>query len=156
MESRDVVLKVEGLLQPIAAAQGAVVEEVAFNVNPNPPALTITVDLLEGTDPLSSDQVASLACAFSKALDDNDPIDGQYNLEVSTPGVEAPMTNERQYRRKVGRMVRIHLSEDVVLEGTLENVTDNGIELNVEGSATPVAFDRIRSARAVAVLPKEG
>lgn len=156
MDSAQIISKVKETLGPLAADQGALVEDVVFNTGATPPVLAVTVDRTDGIESLSSEQVANLARLFSKALDDNDPITVQYNLEVSTPGAESALTTERQYRKNVGRTVRLRLRDGDRIEGKLASVTDDGVVMDVDGKENAYSFDKIRSARAVAQLPQEG
>ena len=156
METAEIVSKVKEIVDPLAADQGALVENVTYNPGSNPPALAIIVDRTDGIESLSSDQVANLARLFSKALDAADPIADQYNLEVSTPGAESALTTDRQYRRNVGRTIRVRLRDGDKLEGALANVTDDGVVLDVDGKKNSYPFDKIRSARVIAQVPTEG
>lgn len=55
--------------------------------------------------------------------------DGDYSLEVSSPGVGEPLRLHRQYIKNVGRRLRVQLHDETELTGELKAVTDNSITL---------------------------
>ena len=58
--------------------------------------------------------------------------DGEFALEVSSPGVDEPLILERQYTKNVGRMVEVTDNEGKIMEGKLLHATAEGIEIEVE------------------------
>ena len=58
--------------------------------------------------------------------------DGDFALEVSSPGVDEPLILERQYTKNVGRMVEVTDNEGKIMEGKLLHATAEGIEIEVE------------------------
>ena len=58
--------------------------------------------------------------------------DGEFALEVSSPGVDEPLILERQYTKNVGRMVEATDNEGKIMEGKLLHATAEGIEIEVE------------------------
>ena len=95
-----------------------------------------------------SDQVAGV-------LDVNDPIKGSYNLEVSSPGFDRPLFTLDHFRRFTGHMVRLNLHDKIAgrrkITGAITAVSENGIEINMDGVAYQVAAENIDKARLVPV-----
>jgi len=58
--------------------------------------------------------------------------DGEFSLEVSSPGVEEPLKSTRQYRKNIGRTVEVIQVEGPVLTGKLTDATEDAITLEVE------------------------
>jgi ribosome maturation factor RimP len=58
--------------------------------------------------------------------------DGDFSLEVSSPGVDEPLTQERQYRKNIGRTVLVTPVEGVDVLGVLKDVTEENIVLEVK------------------------
>ncbi len=87
MDSTDISANVKELLAPIASDRAAVVEAVVFKPKMTPPVLEITVARSDSAESLDIEQVADLARSFSKKLDEVDPIEVEYTLEVTTPGI---------------------------------------------------------------------
>lgn len=59
--------------------------------------------------------------------------DGDFSLEVSSPGVDEPLVNMRQYKKNVGRKVAVTGSDDKETTGMLKEVTDEHLVLEVKG-----------------------
>lgn len=55
--------------------------------------------------------------------------DGDFSLEVSSPGIGEPLKLQRQYKKNTGRFVEVTKTDDTKLEGKLESVTENAITL---------------------------
>lgn len=68
--------------------------------------LRVTVDSPAG---ISLDDCAKISRQVSAVLDVEDPISGHYNLEISSPGLGRPLNTIRNYRRFMGRKVKIRL-----------------------------------------------
>lgn len=156
MDAGQVTNNIKALLAPLAADQDALVEDVTYDPETNPPVLAITVVRKDAVESLKADQVANLARLFSKALDDADPIEDGYTLEVSTPGAEGAIITEEQWRRAVGRLVRITRSNNHKVQGRLLKIERDSIILHVDNGDEEIPFSKIRSARGVVELPKEG
>ncbi len=156
MGNEKVESQVEELLAPLAAAQNAVVEGVSLTGEGNNQVLTVTVDMERVGADLSSDQVAQLAREFSLALDKKDPIDGAYTLEVTSPGADRQLTNLRQYRRSVGKQVKVVLRNDDKVDGTISEVDLDGFKVETAHGERTVAFDDVKKAHLVVETPQEG
>ena len=92
--------------------------------------------------PLTLDEVADATRAVSAALDESDAMGPQpYVLEVTSPGVERPLTEPRHFRRNVGRLVKVTGTDDAVLTGRLVAAGPDGITLSVDGAKGAPATD---------------
>ena len=147
------VAKVMGLAH--SEGTGAMVEDVTYDTKIKPPVLAITVVRKDAVESLKADQVSNLARLFSKALDDADPIPSAYTLEVSTPGAEGAIITEEQWRRAVGKRVRITRSNNHKVEGQLLKIEGDSVIIHLDNGDEEIPFSRIRSARGVVELPKE-
>ena len=97
---------------------------------------------------LGLDTVAAVSTAVSKALDDSDVMGGApYVLEVTSPGVDRPLTEPRHWRRNLTRLVTVSTAEATTLEGRLTEVDDEGIGVDVDGAVTRLPWDRVSSGR---------
>jgi ribosome maturation factor RimP len=90
------------------------------------------------------DAVADLARDISAALDDAEAaegefIAGEYQLEVSSPGVDRPLTQPRHWRRNVGRLVRVPVAGATVV-GRVTAADDVGVTFDIDGRARTVAL----------------
>jgi ribosome maturation factor RimP len=58
--------------------------------------------------------------------------DGNFSLEVSSPGLDEPLKIFRQYKKNIGRYVEVHLNDTAVKEGKLVDATQDGIIVETE------------------------
>ncbi|WP_329221546.1 ribosome maturation factor RimP [Streptomyces sp. NBC_01485] len=140
------------LLEPLVASQGLDLEEITVDSVGRKRVLSVVVDSDTGAD---LDQIADVSRALSAKLDETDAMgEGEYTLEVGTPGAERALTEHRHYVRAVDRLVRFQLTEgrDELVARILE-VDDEGLGLEVPGvkgrkaTARRLAFGDIDKAR---------
>jgi ribosome maturation factor RimP len=104
--------------------------------------------ILDGDSGVSIDHCADISREISKALDDSMILSDSYVLEVTTPGLDQPLKLERQYKKNIGRKMRIKLSDKVV-EGMLVGVGESGITIEqgdgkkIEKSVVELKFSEI-------------
>lgn len=104
------------LLDGEFARAGYEIEDVVIDAGVRPPRITVIAD---GDDPLDLDAVAALSQAAAQVLDTLDAVTGRYVLEVSSPGVERPLTTEKHYRRARGRKAELTLADGSQVTGRL-------------------------------------
>ncbi len=90
------------LVQPIAEGFGLEVLEVLYEKKFDGMNLTIVIDKDGG---VSIDDCEKLHRAIDAPLDELDPIDCQYILNVSSPGIDRPLKTERDFKRNLGRNI---------------------------------------------------
>lgn len=123
--------RLRGLLEPLVAAAGLDLEEVRVTTAGKRRQLLVVVDSDEG---VQLDAVAELSRGISQTLDDADAMGGAaYVLEVTSPGVDRPLTEPRHFRRNTGRLVRARLTEGGELTARVIAVDDDGLDLEVPG-----------------------
>ncbi|MEV0287530.1 MULTISPECIES: ribosome maturation factor RimP [unclassified Kribbella] len=97
---------------------------------------------------ISMDDVAEVSRAISKALDADDIMgDGAYYLEVSSPGVDRPLTLPRHWRRNVSRLVAVTLTSGGKVTGRIKSASEEAAELDVDGTARTVAYADVAKAK---------
>lgn len=85
--------------------------------------------LVDGDDGIGIQECAEISRYVGFQLEEENVIANAYRLEVSSPGIDAPLTSVRQYKKNVGRNVQILLSEGTTKEGPLLAVTDEDITI---------------------------
>ena len=119
------------LLDDDFARAGYEIEDVVIDAAARPPRITVVA---VGDHPLDLDSIAELSRAASEALDRIDA--PPYVLEVTSPGVDRPLTTEKHYRRARGRKVELTLSDGSQLTGRLGEMRDGTVRLVVREGAT--------------------
>lgn len=137
-------------LATAAESAGLLLEDVSTSQAGRRTVVRVTVDLPDGPGGVSSDQLADVTRAVSDALDTLDPFTGTYTLEVSTPGIDRPLTVPRHFRRAVGRKVELTTSE-----GTRTGRVTAADETTVTLDDVEVALDDISAARMVVDFGKD-
>ena len=98
--------------------------------------------------------------ALSALLDVEDPIEGAYDLEVSSPGLERPVQRWDDFRRLVGFRARIQLDKEFPgrrrYTGDLQGAADEQISIEVDGQLFEVPFDRIERANLILQIEETG
>ncbi|MCX4844824.1 ribosome maturation factor RimP [Streptomyces sp. NBC_00893] len=143
--------RLRGLLEPLVSAEQLDLEEIEVSRVGRRRVLRIVVDSEEGVE---LDACADLSRAISEKLDETDAMgDGEYNLEVTSPGADRPLTEHRHYVRATGRLAKLHLREGGELVARILAVDEEGLDLEVPGvkgrrpTSSRVAFDEIAKAR---------
>ena len=102
---------------------------------------------------LGLDDLATISRELGFLLDVEDVVDGSYKLEVSTPGIKTPITMPQQYRKNVGRTLRVryqlgtHDSEQIEVVDLLD-ADDGGIDVeHGNGDTERIPYDAINQAR---------
>ena len=108
----------------------------------------------EGRGP-SLDEIADATRAVSAALDESDATgNAPYTLEVSSRGVSRPLTEPKHFRRNVGRLVALTLTDGSVI-GRISVADGDGIDLDVDGAVRRVDLASISKAVVQAELRKD-
>ena len=135
------------LLAPVVAASGLELDSVTRMRSDAMPLLRVVVEAPIGADGIDSDTLADVSRAVSKALDAADPIDGEYLLEVSTPGAERELTKVGHWMRQIGRLVRIKLRAGGYVSGRVIDAGETSATIDVDGEATTIVYQDMRKAR---------
>jgi ribosome maturation factor RimP len=143
--------RLTGWIEPVVGAAGYDLEDLVVTPAGRRSVVRVVVDRDEG---VTLDDIAEVSRAVSAVLDDNDGELGRapYVLEVTSPGVDRPLTEPRHWRRNVGRLVVVPVGP----AGAAEQVTarivavdDAGVTLAVQPAAKPGAKRRAPVARQV-------
>jgi ribosome maturation factor RimP len=110
------------------ARAGYEIEEVVIDSAARPPRITVIAD---GDTALDLDAVAALSRSASALLDGMDTLRDRYVLEVSSPGVERPLTSEKHFRRARGRKVELMLADGSRLVGRVGKTRGDAVSLVV-------------------------
>lgn len=139
--------RVYELIKDAVAAEGVELWDVRFLKEGASWYLRVFIDKPEG---ISIDDCTNVSHAIDPIIDEADPIDVSYYLEVCSPGIERELTRRRHYEESVGKSVRLKLYKACdgkkELTGTLENVGEESITLNAGTDALTVEFKNISKA----------
>jgi ribosome maturation factor RimP len=148
------------LLEPVVAASGYDLEDVTVSAAGRRSLVRVTVDADGGID---LDAVALVSRLVSDALDadaedSGSPraLGGAYVLEVSSPGVDRPLTEPRHWRRAAGRLVAVEAGGRSLV-GRVAEVDDAGVTFDLEAGGTrAVAWDDLGRGRVQVEFNRSG
>ena len=99
-------------------------------------------------DGINLDKCSEVTKILSPILDLEPPINGEYTLEVSSPGIERPLRKNEHYTGSIGEMLKVKLINTDKIIGKLESFEDGKITLiEDDGEVTTIALDDIEKAR---------
>ncbi|EFG73816.1 hypothetical protein HMPREF0591_6280 [Mycobacterium parascrofulaceum ATCC BAA-614] len=110
------------------ARAGYEIEDVVIDARARPPRIMVIAD---GDKALDLDTIATLSRSASALLDGLDDVGDRYVLEVSSPGVDRPLTSEKHFRRARGRKVDVVLSDGSRLTGRVGETRGDTVALVV-------------------------
>lgn len=129
------------LLDGEFARAGYEIENVYIDVAARPARITVVADSDHGLD---LDTAAALSRSASELLDRVDSSSTPYVLEVTSPGVDRPLTTEKHFRRARGRKVELTMSDGAQLTGRLGETGGGAVRLVVrEGRNAGLAIREI-------------
>lgn len=136
------------MILPIVESAGYDLEDLSVARAGRRHLLRVTVD---GDSGVSLDTVADLSRAISAALDGAESAGGEfttteYVLEVSSPGVDRPLTAPRHFRRNIGRLIQVRAGERQVT-GRIEAAGERTVTLDVAGRAHEYGYADLGPAR---------
>ena len=137
------------LASPVVMATGHDLEDIAITPAGKRSVVRVVVDKDGG---VTLDEVAEVSRVLATALDAADVAEPgllgeSYVLEVSSPGVDRPLTQPRHWRRAAGRLVEVHLRHGKPVTGRVTSADDAGVTLDVVGLECVLAFpDVLRGA----------
>ncbi len=123
------------VIGPVVAAAGMDLESVRVTAAGRRRLLRVVVDSDRG---VSLDDAATVSRELSAALDKVAVMgDFPYTLEVSSPGVDRPLTDRRHWRRAVGRLVKVTVTDSGgsgIVSGRIVSADADGVTLDVDGA----------------------
>jgi ribosome maturation factor RimP len=130
------VSAVRAVVEPAVLGAGYEVDTLTVKPVGRRQLVKVTID---GDGGLGLDAIADVSRAISQALDAAEEtgkqlIGGEYQLEVSSPGVDRPLTTPAHWRRNIGRLVKVKAGERVQT-GRVTAADEEGITLEVAGTA---------------------
>jgi len=129
--SPEIEGRIADVIGPVIAAAGMDLESVRVSAAGRRRLLRVVVDSDRG---VSLDDAAAISRKLSAALDAT-PVMGDfpYTLEVSSPGVDRPLTDPRHWRRAVGRLVQVTAADAGPISGRVLAADSDGVTLEVAG-----------------------
>ncbi len=143
-----VVEAIEEDIQLMADDYGFEIVDITFGGPKRNPILTVILDKPDG---VTADDCAKMGKRFGILMDVRDPIETSYQLAVSSPGVERPLTKPEHFERFAGKQAAIRFIDETdkpkTLTGTLGGLREGDVVLEVDGKELLIEDEQIESAR---------
>ena len=146
--------RIVGLLEPAVAAMGMDLEGIRITSAGRRRLLRIVVDADGG---VSLDDIALVSRELSATLDRAAAMgEASYTLEVSSPGVDRPLTEPKHWRRAVGRMVTAPLGPQpgpaadapaATVTGRVTGADSSGVRIDVDGASREFGYSELGPGR---------
>lgn len=144
MKKSNVCSEVLKLAEPIADQNGCEIYDIEFKKEGSDYYLRIFIDLKDREKKVSLDECEAVSRALSEVLDDKDPIEQAYMLEVSSPGLDRQLKTEQHFKRFEGSKVDVGLYKAVngtkCLTGTLSSFEDATLTLMLDSEEFKIAL----------------
>jgi ribosome maturation factor RimP len=139
--------RLTALVQPVVEGLGYELWDLEYAPRRGNGFLRLYIDATAG---IGLDDCERVSRAVSEVLDVEDPVPGQYTLEVSSPGVERSLRTAGQFARYVGQTVFVELIEPLHgrrrYKGLLQAAGDTIVEVEVDGQRHALPIAGIRKA----------
>jgi ribosome maturation factor RimP len=144
----ELLRRIEDIVAPTIVGMGYELVRVAMSRGGT---LQIMIEPTDGRA-MDVEDCATLSRALSAVLDVEDPIPGAYTLEVSSPGIDRPLTRPKDYARWSGHLARIELAQPIDgqrrFKGTLLGLEQDAIKLRLDdGREARLPLARVTRAK---------
>ena len=138
------------LLEPGVSAMGFELVDVEVAGSRHSPTLRVYIDSPAG---VNVDDCARVSRQLSALLDVEDPLPGQYTLEVSSPGLDRPLVKPEDFKRFVGETIKVKMHEPLQgrknFSGRLVDVAADHVVVEVDKEHLDLLFEGMERARLV-------
>jgi ribosome maturation factor RimP len=138
------------VIEPEVEALGYRLVRVAMIGGTSDPTLQVMAESPE-TRQLKLEDCERISRRISELLDEKDPIDRSYRLEVSSPGIDRPLTRRSDYSDWAGHEARLKLDEALAgakqLSGTIKGINQDTVLLATPKGDREIPFESIASAK---------
>lgn len=140
----------EDMLEPVVDGMGYELVRV-LTIGAKNPTLQVMIDRKDGKE-VTVDDCAAVSRRLSDVLDEKDPIESQYSLEVSSPGIDRPLTKPEHFARFSGYEAKIETSTVIEgrkrFKGRISGIDDkNNIAFEMDGTEYVIPFDEVAKAK---------
>ena len=141
------------LLEPTVTRLGYELVDLEVRLGGSGGMVRLFIDKPEG---IGLEDCEKVSRAVSALLDVEDPVPGNYNLEVSSPGLDRKLTKVEHFQRFAGETVKVQMRFPIEgrrrFRGTLVSSDDENIVVEVDGESFSLPLKTIDTARLVPVI----
>lgn len=143
-------VNVQAVIAPVVSSLGYELVGVEYLMQGRGALLRVYIDSENG---ITLDDCTRVSHQVSGVLDVEDIIRGQYQLEVSSPGLDRPLFTEEHFVRFSGHKAKLKLTTPLhgqrKFRGILSGVEDSDLQLDVDGEVLSIPFNNIEKANLI-------
>jgi len=147
MQTTELITRLTAALEPEAAVHGYELVAIEQAGGRGTPVLRVLLDREEG---VNLDAIAEASHWVSEILDAEEPFGRPYTLEVSSPGIDRPLTKRKDFTRFIGKTINLKVQGDGIRKswtGVLVGIEGDGVLLDVDEGRVAIPLDTILKAR---------
>jgi ribosome maturation factor RimP len=144
------------LVESVATGLGYEIVDLEYRPHPRNGLLRVFIDKPEGVEPagIVLEDCELVSRQLSAMLDVEDPIAGQYRLEVSSPGMDRPLRKPADFERFAGAIIKVRMSLPTEIgqrnfTGKLLGIRDQDVTIDVDGEVISLPLGGIEKAQLV-------
>ena len=142
----------QDLIEPVVEKLGFELVRV-ITIGQTNPTLQIMIDIPDNSRDITVDDCATVSHALSDLLDEKDPIKDKYILEVSSPGLDRPLTKLKHFARYIGYEIKAETDDKIEnrkrFKGKIASVDEQNVVINMDDTLYTIPFEKINKAKLV-------
>jgi ribosome maturation factor RimP len=150
---REIPEELRALIEPVVDEAGFELVDVQLARGGKPWTLKIAIDTPECDGRVSVDSCATVSRELGSQLDVADAIEAGYRLEVSSPGLDRPLTREKDFASACGREVQIETRQPISgrrrFRGVLLRFEEDVAAIEVDGNEVEISFAEVSKAKTI-------
>lgn len=103
--------------------------------------------VIDSESGLSIEMCSLISRKLLTKIEEKDLIEGTFNLEVSSPGIDKPISLPRQYKKNIGRKLEVETLDGEIFEGELKKIEEQTIALYLKERVETIFLDKIKKAK---------
>jgi ribosome maturation factor RimP len=151
MDKEELIERLKVLLSEFLSSSNLELVDLIYRREGRDFVLRVLVDKPQGG--ITLDECTSLSRSISEMLDANNLPDESYMLEVSSPGLDRPLSSEKDFRRNLGRKVKFFLKEmlngKLEWDGLIKEVNNNSVIIETGAQVLEIYLDKINKAKII-------
>jgi ribosome maturation factor RimP len=146
--SQEIVERVQNIAEPILSREGLELVDIEYRRETRGWVLRLYIDKEGG---VNVDDCSHASQEVGRSLDVEEVITTPYTLEVSSPGLDRPLKNEKDFRKSIHKLIRVKTVDPIQnqknFKGRLLTVSENRIEIEAEGKVVEIPLSQVAKAK---------
>ena len=142
----------QDMIEPVVEELGYELVRV-MTIGQANPTLQVMIDIKDASHDITVDDCATVSRALSDLLDEKDPIKERYSLEVSSPGLDRPLTKPAHFKRYEGYLAKVETEEKIEnrkrFKGKIIRADEQNVVVDMENVEYTIPYSAVAKAKLV-------